>query len=334
MNRPLKASTHLLIINVGLLIFLFLLSFYSEINKGGRKIDLEYRELFNNPLKNLQLKNVDSLVINNRMGQFQFKKEQNSINMIYPRHLPANMKLIREIFNQLSLLKVKKIYPLTDLNISNFSLKNPLFSLRWETAEKKNYEVKLGLINPIDHSIYFMLEGDEKIYQVESPQMHPDGLDLMRFVNSHLFSLRPAQITKLEIINLKNRKNHQSFRFEKRGDLYFSQSEKTIKNEKLQEILESLFATKAFFIIDNIEDHLQKILSPYQNDNSYAVHITNENGRQLDYTFSSTINEAIAELKIDRGQYIYATASNRPHPYIISSEILTLLKNLEQEIGY
>ena len=131
------------------IIFSAAFSEFFQTPNGPNRDLLPYRRLFHPN----QLDNVQKLELINGLGTFHLEKRQKLgaevWELTYPRSLPANKETIAKILSGLKAIKILKIYTKDPINISNYSLNNPLMKINLTDISGEKTSLALGLVNPI-----------------------------------------------------------------------------------------------------------------------------------------------------------------------------------------
>src|SRR5690606_29708238 len=96
--------------------------------------------------------------------------------------------------------RVRSIHRYEPINVTSFSLDNPNLSLLFTTNKNKDYEIKLGLINPIDNSAYLSISSQDQIYQIDPLEMALEAYDLSQIVEARVFAINYSDIKSIEIL--------------------------------------------------------------------------------------------------------------------------------------
>src|SRR5690606_37178893 len=95
-----------------------------------------------------------------------------------PQPLRIRPDIIEKIVDALNIIRVRNFYKLEPINITSFSLDNPTLTLLFTNDKDKSFEVKMGLINPIDNSSYLQLSTQNQIYQIDPIEISLESYDL------------------------------------------------------------------------------------------------------------------------------------------------------------
>lgn len=109
-----------------------------------------------------ELESITSLEIINHI---------NKKNMLINKSNFKYKDVFQQYVENLGILKIKRTLPYNKNNLKNYSLSIPLLSIQGhvDLLNKKITKITFGVYNPIDHSIYALLEGNKKeIFQLET----------------------------------------------------------------------------------------------------------------------------------------------------------------------
>ncbi len=328
-NKTSNKSGILLVIFLALTVSTALVS---EIFQAPRLENLN-TQLYENPFKQIQFAKLREIRIENKVGQLVLKssidlhsKEMNkNWDLVIPRKLPANNQTIAQIIATIKAIKIKKLFQYDDINLSNFSLNDPVLKITLNDDTEDHMVIKMGLINPIDNTCYISVDGKNHIYQVKHPSESLETVAVNDLINSRVFSHGPQNISKFTIFNgpVANQRKH--FSILKNKDAWRDSKKNPLDGEALEEYLKKITDIKSFIILDQKTKRVERKLKRYLTTPMYSIEITNYNGVNVQYTISQLMG-AIPELKIGKRQYFVMTASDRKHPYILHKQHLQLFR--------
>ncbi len=288
-------------------------------------IDDRLSSLYLNPIDSKLFSNINSLLFKNKFGQFLFERELiNDSHTNYsqwrlhsPRELPAKNNVLHSLFKALGQIKVKKIHQYEPINISSFSLDNPLVNLELNTPNE-TIKIHFGLINPIDNSAYMSIVGRKTIYQIESLKFPLESFDLTSFVESKIFHIPIEQITKVSVF--KQKRNSATLELIKKGAIWTDDKAREISTERVKDFLTELTKIRSQIILDRQNDKVKEQITSEKENPIYTVEV--EMGKiSKKYVITNPI-KSISDYKIESKKNILIFSSEEKHPYVVKRDIL------------
>ncbi len=290
-----------------------------------------YRTLFSND----DFANIKEVQLKNRLGQFHFTRVEDDPyarwSMVLPKKFPANDEVIKQLFNTLREVRIRKIFTYDAINVANFSLDAPLFEVALVAHDGSRKLLSFGLINPIDNSTYISTSAEtEAIYHIDAVHTNIAAMDMPDFVDSHIFSPKSAQVKTLKIFR-GNANAALSFSLERgdRGEWHSKGRE--LDEAKTLQWLDELLLLKTMLIVDKSTPELDETIQKLLESPQYTVEIEDLNENVLTWTISQVIN-TLPDTRIERRSYVLVKASNRPYPYLIHKDQLRLFQPKEQSM--
>ncbi len=304
-----------------ILTFFVLLIFYGayiEFFQDARD-QISATKLLENPVSERILKNTISLRFKNRIGEFRIAKENQEWLLQEPRVIPAKTSTVDRILAALKDIKIHTVHEYEPINFQSFSLDNPIIEIELFTKLNEKYDIKIGLMNPINNTSYMTVSGHNRIFQTNLFKGRLEKLELSDFIDSQIFSPELSSIKEFKLYHGTSSTPYNDF--EKEGENWKTKKYKVISNENLEAKLEKIFTIKTHMIIDKVEDEVKTLLDNYIKSPLYKIEITLKNGEKIEYQISNLI-KAVPELKLEKRQYFIMSASDRKYPYIINKNYL------------
>lgn len=296
-----------------LLTYLGFIEFFQDSQSENMSLDL-----LTSPVTRSQLNNVTKVDFKNRFGEFVMVKENNSWLLQKPRTIPAKETTILNIFKELEDLTIQTIHEYEPINFRSFSLDNPVVEMNL-TSKEESFNVKVGLINPIDNTAYLVVSGRDQIYQTSMFKFQLESLELADFVDSGVFSMPLSQIKKLTFYQGKNIQPNNVL--ERVEDNWVSKKYNTISNVSVEKKISVFLDIKTHMIVDKMDTELETFINNYLDNPRYRVVVNTISGKKITYKITSMI-KGIQELKIENRQYFIMSASDRPYPFLISKSYM------------
>lgn len=304
---------------LGVFIFaLVVLLGFSELfqsqNKNSKSLDL-----LSNPIRADILANLKTMRLKNRLGSYTLTQNDGVWVLKEPRLMPANTIVINKILDSLKNVNIHTVHQYEPINISNFSLDNPIMAIDLYSELDEQFKINIGLINPINNTSYMTVSEQKTIFQTDILMNDLQSMELADFIDSYIFSVPLASVLKLEMfqrgiaasINKLTRKNED----------WKSKKYNTISNISVNKKINSLLKVKTHMIIDTQDEKIQTFIQNYMDKPLYKIKLTSKN-KDITYKVSSLIS-ALSELKLEKRQYFLMTASDRKYTYVIQKEYLS-----------
>lgn len=296
-----------------LLLFLGFIEFFQDSKFENSPLDIT-----KSPVSKNLLKNLNSVKIKNRIGEFHAVKENNNWFLKSPRSMPSKQKTIKSIKAALAGIKILTIHKNEPINYQSFSLDNPSLSLSLE-SETETSNIRIGLINPIDNTSFIFIEGKDRIYQTAILAGNLQALELTDFIDSSIFTSKIKNIKKIKIYRGKNitpfnsviRQNNQ-WKFNKY---------RTIDQARTDQRIWTFLKTPPHLIIDKNDKDLNTFLDNYLKNPMYKIEIQTTKNETIKYTITNLIR-SISSLKIENREFFIIKASNRKYPFLVNKQYL------------
>jgi hypothetical protein len=252
MKSFLRPSLSTLLVAFFTLILLFLGLFAEVFVSSAPEVDLA--QIYANPVPVTELQRLKTLRLSNKQGTFLFENTNpegvlsGPWQMIEPQSLQVKGDVITKIIDALNVIRVRNFHSMEPINITSFSLDNPTLTLNFTTVKEKSFEIKMGLINPIDHSAYLSLSSQNQIYQIDPIEMALESYDLAQLVESKVLALNPEALAALEIYGLEG----LNLKLLKKDGLWIDQAGTVLSESKISKIFERLGNLKSLSILENL----------------------------------------------------------------------------------
>ncbi len=130
--------------------------------------------------------NVKSITIKGRVDNFDLDINDNSYTIVQSK-LHADKNKINRFFEAIKNLTARKIYNADPINLSNFSLNNPVMKFTFHLKDNTQKILDLGIVNPIDNSAYIRIDNQKVLYQIGLPLFPFQLFDTEFLLNNKLF---------------------------------------------------------------------------------------------------------------------------------------------------
>lgn len=252
---------------VGLFFLLLLvLALFAEVFES-RTPEIDLAQIYANPIPIAELQRLQKLNLANKYGSFEMVNTNAEGELAGPWQLisPQTQRIksdfISKILENLNILRVRSIHRYEPINITSFSLDNPNLSMLISTSKNKDYEIKLGLINPIDNSAYLSISSQDQIYQIDPLEMALETYDLSQIVEARILAINWNQVKEIEILENGNSKLH----IKQNEGIWSDTQDEKISLERLESFQVQIDEMKSNSILENLSTdqvkHFQDMLT-------------------------------------------------------------------------
>jgi len=265
-----------------------------------------------------QIANFDEINIDNRLGKFTLARTKTGEwDLTSPRVLPASKELVSRMTRTLQGVKIRKLFPKDPINLSNFSLDNPLMKIKLSSSTSAvQEEVHFGLVNPIDNSTYIYSDTKEVIYHVDALANSLEGLGLSDFVDSKVFTMDLEGISSFELYRGRSSKQ---LSLKRNKDQWLGRNDKAVRPDDVNKYFNELLDIRSALILDKLTEKLSETLERLLKTPFYMIKIQTKDGQEITYEISTIVNN-LPDVKLDKGQIYIIKASNRTHPYVFTKD--------------
>jgi hypothetical protein len=297
-------------------------------------VPVDVAQIYINPIPENVSQNAIKITFKNKLGTFEMEKIQdqdspkyNTWRLLSPRQLPAKSRSLFQIFETLKEITVRKLHQYEPINISSYSLDNPLVDINIKTAEG-DIQIKFGLINPIDNSAYMTVSNNQSIYQIENLKFPLDSFNLQSFIESRIFISEVKEVQEFKIFRGKV-SSYPAFKITKTEGKWYDSRDRELDETRVEDFLRKILNLKSNVILDKRDEKLDKKLNRYLNNPRYTI-VMNRLGKEIEYKLSAPIR-AIREYKIENWKNFVIKASDEEHPYISKREYLNFFQVRESQ---
>lgn len=278
---------------------------------------------------------ITKLSLKNKSGEYIFERnEKNQISpwhMISPRDISANSLFIEKLFNSLTSMKVKKIFPDEKINNSNFSLDKPTSTLSLIDKTGKIINISVGLMNTIDNSTYLKIQGRPGIYHVEAPSVSLENATILGLIESQIISIDLETIVAFKIFHGSKKSSSPQFEIRKKNGAWFDHEGNSLAVEKIDDYFQDLSSLKSSFIIDKQTDSQKKQINNLSHNAVYIVSVEDNKGNTIDYNISGLIRE-LSDIDLKNEEYFVVTISNNATSYVVKKEFHELFNKKTESL--
>lgn len=252
MRSYLKPQLSTVLVAFFFFILLFLGLFAEVFESESPEVDLA--QIYANPVPVAELQHLKSMKITNKQGEFDLLNTHPEGNlegpwqMTAPQALVMKAEVIKKIIDAFNVIRVRNFHRLEPINITSYSLDNPTLTLMFTNSKNKSFEIKMGLINPIDNSAYMTISTQNQIYQIDPLEIQLESYDLAQLVESKVLALNADSLVSLEIYG----ESGLLVKIFKKEDKWLGEGGVELSSAKVTKFLERLEALKSKSILENL----------------------------------------------------------------------------------
>lgn len=300
---------------IGFALILLFLGLFAEVFESHTP-EVDLAQIYANPIPVIELQHLKSLRLTNKQGDFLLENTHAAGNiegpwqMVEPQALKVKGDVIPKILDALNVIRVRNFHRLEPINITSFSLDNPTLTMRFVTSKDKNYEIKMGLINPIDNSAYLSLSSQNQIYQIDPIEITLESYDLAQLVESRVLAINESSLASLELYTAKG----LDLKLLKKEDLWVDQNGFTIESSKVKKYFERLEDLKSFSILSNLTGPQQEYMESVMATPVYTLKLITAQGVRS--YFLSEIKNGIPGMNLSRSNF-YALSTEEKKSFVL-----------------
>jgi len=300
---------------IGFALILLFLGLFAEVF-DSRTEEVNLAQIYANPIPVIELQSLKSLRMTNKQGVFVLENTHPEGNvegpwqMVEPQALKVKADVIPKILDALNVIRVRNFHPLEPINITSFSLDNPTLTLNFATTKNKSYEIKMGLINPIDNSSYLSLSSQNQIYQIDPIEITLESYDLAQLVESRVLAINPDSLASLELYSAKG----LEIKLLKKEDLWVDQNGLNLEIGKVKKYFERLEDLKSFSILTNLTGEQQKFMETAIATPVFTLKLISSQGVRS--YFVSEIKNGIPGMNLAKSNF-YALSSEEKNSFVL-----------------
>jgi len=305
------------------LILLFLGLFAEVFEAETPEVDIA--QIYANPIPINELQKLKSLKLTNKHGTFLFENTSTDGSlsgpwqMIEPQALRLKNDVVSKIVDALNVVRVRNFYRLEPINITSFSLDNPTLTLLFTNGRNKNFEIKMGLINPIDNSAYLSLSSQDQIYQIDPIEMALESYDLAQLVESKVLAVNKDSLQSLEIYGAEGLK----LKLIKKEAQWHDQNGELLADQKVNKLFERFEEIKSYSILDKLNTDQQAFMEKVMATPEYSLKLISTSGVRT-YVMAPLSGQIPGMNVVKSGTYALSTEEKQSFILIDKDEIRML----------
>lgn len=280
MKNLLRPSLSTILVATFGMILLFLGLFAEVFESQAPEVDLA--QIYANPIPVEDLQRLKTLRLTNKHGSFLFENSNpeglliGPWQMVEPQALRVREEVVTKIVDALNVIRVRNFHRLEPINISSFSLDNPTMTLLFTNDREKKYEVKMGLINPIDNSAYMSISTQNQIYQIDPMEIALESWDLAQLVESKVLALNVPALAGFELYDPKG----IIVKLIRKEDQWVDQDGTALSSKKVEKFFERLEELKSSSILENLTTEQVEFMNKVMRSPVFGMRLLNASGRR------------------------------------------------------
>ncbi len=323
MKAYLRPSLSTILVVFFFLILLFLGLFAEVFESQTPEVDIA--QIYANPVPINELQKLRNLRLTNKHGTFIFENTHpdgdltGPWQMLEPQALRLKGDVVAKIIDALNVIRVRNFHRLEPINVTSFSLDNPTLTLLFTNFRNKNFEIKMGLINPIDNSAYLSLSSQDQIYQIDPIEMALESYDLAQLVESKVLAVNIDSLQSLEIYEADGLK----LKLLRKDNLWLDQNGVQLADAKIKRFFEKLEEIKSFSILDKLNTEQQVFMERAMATPAYSLKLISAQGVRS-YIVAEVKGEIPGMTVVKSDTYALSTDERQSFVLIDRSELKTL----------
>lgn len=266
---------------------------------------------------------IKTILLKNKSGEFIFERSATnrpySWHMISPRNISVNSLFIEKLFNALTTIKVKKIFPYEQTNISNFSLDRPTSTLNLTDQSGNVITIIFGLINTIDNSTYLKISGKNGIFHVEAPGVSLEDASILSLTESQFFSFDAENVSSISLFRGNKKTTTPQLQITKKGGKWYDPAGNVLLPEKVTDFFQEFSRLKSSFIVDMQTESQKKQFYNLTRNAAYILSIQDIKGNIIDYNISGLI-KSLNDLDLKNEEYFIINNPTDTTSYIVKKD--------------
>lgn len=268
---------------------------------------------------------IKRIALKNKSGEFIFERKELAPGafwkMVSPRETTSGSLFVEKLFNELEVIKIKKIYPDETLNNSNFALDKPGATVTLSDETGKAINIQVGLMNSIDTSTYLKVSGKTGIFHVEAPSVSLENATLADLIESQIIAVDLRTISGVKIFHNKK----IILEIKKKGIEWFDSEGFRLSSRKTEDYLAELASLKSSYVLDKQTDAQKRQISNLLKTAEYSLILEVESGGEAqEFTISGSI-KSLSDLDLKNEESCIITAGNDQTAYVVKKEIVEML---------
>ncbi|MFZ4715064.1 MAG: DUF4340 domain-containing protein [Bacteriovoracaceae bacterium] len=318
---------------------------YSELFQAPLQ-EFDAKKLASNPIKVELLEGIKSAELTNAQGIFHLERDPDATDlnndglddetrdlawsMTSPYTNGARAQVLEQIFELLRKLSPKKAFQHEPINLANFTLDKPIFTLKLQTEKGKTVLFSMGLTNNETGTTYVAVESAElkNIYAIAKTESPLGTIGAGSIIDSKIFMGHNSNLDIIEVYKGKELDKDPLLVLLKKDQAWYGANYEGMNAEKVQDFLDKLFSIKSLMILDKVSEEGQEELEKLRLEPEITMILKNRSNSGVAYTISNSVS-SLPGVKLDRKSTII-WVSNRTFPYLVGRENLNSIFNVKQ----
>lgn len=325
--RP-SLSTFLIVFFFFILLFLGL---FAEVFESQTP-EVDIAQIYANPIPVNELQRLKNFKLINKHGQFVFENTDPNgqlsgpWQMIEPQALRLKGNVVTKMIDALNVVRVRNFHRLEPINISSFSLDNPTLTLLFTNSKNKQFELKMGLINPIDNSAYLSLSTQDQIYQIDPIEMALESYDLPQLVESKVLAVNADSLQGLELYE----QDGLQLKLIRKENDWLDQTGTILTETKVKKFFERIEEITSFSILDKLNPEQQAFMERVMATPTYNLKLISSQGVRT-YIFAK-VEGQIPGLSVTKNDTYSLSSDDKQSFVLISKDELKILSTTNNEL--
>ncbi len=306
--------------------------FFAEVFQAP-PLPQELAQLIKNPLPVEKLQRLKRMSFTNKMGSFKFENTHpegfldGPWQMTEPTTIKARKDFFIKVVKALSDIQVRHSHRSDTINRQSFSLDKPLFSLTLELSEGTPIELAFGLINPIDNSTYFLIKGQEWIYQCTTLPISLESVTQEELLDSKALALNPDQVNLIELQQAPF--DSSGLRLMRVEGSWQDPEGKKFDDRKVAAFLRDLQTLKSTMVLDKLTESQSTELTRVMTNPAWRLRLGQ--GQLPETFYVSAPLDRLGDLKLERNRSFLFYREGTQNPLVLGSEQLGIITKKERD---
>lgn len=275
------------------------------------------------------IQKINKIEFSSGLSQFTITKDINdNWIMTSPKEIMANKEMIQKILNTLEEIKIKKIYPKDQINIANFSLDNPISTLKITTNDNESKTLSFGLVNPIDNSTYLKVDNESVIYHINVLNLALERIEVTSMIDSQPFNLSESNIKELKIF--PGKQTSPTLQISKTEDQWMSANLK-IDATQVASFVEELNQIKSHMILDQMDEATLEEAEKLFSNPAFKLEVKYQNDTVVNYEVSNIIN-TLGSSKLEKRATFAIRIDDKKYLYILNKDLLKVFNKRSNQL--
>lgn len=297
------------------------LALFAEVFQS-RNSEMDLAALYATPIQWRQYNELRQIKLNNKNGEFILENTnpagliEGPWQLTSPQVLKVKSAVVNKIMNALKQIQIRQLFALDAINLNSFSLDAPTATINLVSLAGRSFDIKLGLINPIDNSSYMTFTGATQIYQIDPLVISLESYDLAQMAESQVLALNIDSIQSFELV----KENISIFRWQRNADKWLDQTATELDQEKMKKYFERWENVKSSLVLEMGNPDQREVIDRLLTNPQYLLRVQTLSGLRT-YTLS-LYSETISGVNLGVNQfYILSTDEKKSFSFIEKAQL-------------